>query len=367
MGNSFVVPSFSFSKYKKEELKKREPEKSFLRESFQVLEERRKSLEEAVFSIERRFGKGSVVHLSMSEDVALSTYSTGSLALDKATGIQGFPRGRMIEIFGAESSGKTTIALSAIAQAQKQGALCAYIDAEHALDVRYAKRLGVSVEDLLISQPDYGEQALDIVETLTRSGAVQVIVVDSVAALVPRSEVDGGMGDHHLGLHARLLSQACRKLSSVAKQTNTLLIFINQVRSKIGVIFGSPETTTGGIALKFFASMRLEVRKIGLVREEGKLLGTQVRVNVVKNKLAPPFQEAETEILFDRGFHRLGEIFDEAVRLSEISRFGSFFFFNHERLGRTRQESCSSLSKNAELQAMLVLALFSRSVTDGNI
>ena len=299
--------------------------------------ERDKALESALSQIERSYGKGSIMKLGENSVVEVEAISTGSLGLDIALGIGGLPRGRIIEIYGPESSGKTTLALHVTAEAQKSGGVCAFVDAEHALDPVYAKKLGVKVEDLLISQPDAGEQALEIADTLVRSGAVDVIVIDSVAALVPRAELEGEMGDHHVGLQARLMSQALRKLTSTIAKSNTTVIFINQIRMKIGVMFGSPETTTGGNALKFYSSVRLDIRRIGQIKEREEVIGNQTRVKVVKNKVAPPFKVVEFDIMYGQGISYNGELVDLGVKAEVIEKSGSWYSYKDERIGQGRE------------------------------
>ncbi len=308
-----------------------------------------KALESAIQQIERNFGKGSIMKLGDQSAVEkIPAISTGSLTLDIATGVGGFPRGRVIEIYGPESSGKTTLALSAIAQAQKAGGITAFIDAEHALDITYAGRLGVQIEDLLVSQPDTGEQALEVAESLVRSGAVDLVVVDSVAALVPRAEIEGDMGDSLPGLQARLMSQAMRKLTSAIAKSNTTIIFINQIRMKIGVMFGNPETTTGGNALKFYSSMRLDIRKIETLKESTEMVGGRVRVKVVKNKVAPPFRQAEFDIFFNQGISRVGEIVDLGVAHNIIDKAGAWYSYEGKRIGQGRENSKKFLLDNSE-------------------
>ena len=316
--------------------------------------ERHKALDAALGQIERAFGKGSIMRLGQREaaDVA-EVVPTGSLSLDIALGIGGLPRGRVVEIYGPESSGKTTLALHAIAEAQKKGGACAFIDAEHALDPTYAKKLGVNVDELLISQPDGGEQALEIVDTLVRSGAIDVLVVDSVAALVPRAELEGEMGDSHVGLHARLMSQALRKLTGSISRSGCLVIFINQIRLKIGVMFGSPETTTGGNALKFYASVRLDIRRIGAIKEREQVVGNQTRVKVVKNKMAAPFRVVEFDIMYGEGVSKTGELIDLGVKAGVVEKSGSWFSYDGQRIGQGRDNSRNFLKENPELAAKL--------------
>jgi len=308
-----------------------------------------KALEAAVSQIERAFGKGSVMRLGQREVVQAEVFSTGSINLDIALGIGGLPRGRVVEIYGPESSGKTTLALHAVAEAQKLGGTCAFIDAEHALDPIYAKKLGVDTENLLISQPDCGEQALEIADTLVRSGAVDVLVIDSVAALVPKAELEGEMGDHHVGLQARLMSQALRKLTGSVSKSNTTIIFINQIRIKIGVMFGSPETTTGGNALKFYSSIRLEIRRIGAIKDRDEVVGNQTRVKVVKNKLAPPFKMVEFDIMYGEGISKLGEILDLGVKEGIVEKSGSWFSYNSERIGQGRENAKTTFKENPDI------------------
>jgi len=318
------------------------------------VEERNKALELAVGQIEKAFGKGSVMRLGADAAAPdVPSISTGSLGLDVALGVGGFPRGRVIEIYGPESSGKTTLALQAIAEAQKQGGIAAFIDAEHALDVTYARKLGVKTADLLISQPDSGEQALEIAETLVRSGAIDILVVDSVAALVPRAEIEGEMGDSHMGLQARLMSQALRKLTGTISRSNTLVVFINQIRMKIGVMFGNPETTTGGNALKFYASVRCDIRRIASLKQGEQVVGSRTRVRVVKNKVAPPFREAEFDILYGTGINKEGELLDLGSELGVVEKSGSWFSFDGDRLGQGRDNACEFLRENPKIAATI--------------
>ncbi|HUN41768.1 MAG TPA: recombinase RecA [Acetobacteraceae bacterium] len=302
--------------------------------------EKNKALDAAVAQIERAFGKGSIMRMgARGTDEQIEVIPSGSLGLDLALGIGGLPRGRIVEIYGPESSGKTTLALHAIAEAQKRGGTCAFIDAEHALDPTYARKLGVDVDNLLISQPDAGEQALEICDTLVRSGAVDVVVVDSVAALVPRAELEGEMGDSHMGLHARLMSQALRKLTGTVSRSNTMLIFLNQIRMKIGVMFGNPETTTGGNALKFYASLRMEIRRIGQIKERDEVVGNQTRVKVVKNKLAPPFRQVEFDIMYGEGISKVGELIDLGVKAGVVEKSGAWFSYDSQRIGQGRENA----------------------------
>jgi len=318
------------------------------------VEERTKALELAVNQIEKQFGKGAVMRLGAEDGVQdIPSVSTGSLGLDVALGVGGFPCGRIVEIYGPESSGKTTLALQAIAEAQKKGGVAAFIDAEHALDVSYARKLGVKTSDLLISQPDSGEQALEIAETLVRSGAIDVLVIDSVAALVPRAEIEGEMGESHMGLQARLMSQALRKLTGTISRSNTLVIFINQIRMKIGVMFGNPETTTGGNALKFYASVRCDIRRIAAIKQGDQTVGSRTRVRVVKNKVAPPFREAEFDILYGAGINKAGEILDLGSELGVIEKSGSWYSYSGDRIGQGRDNACDFLRENPRIMAEL--------------
>jgi len=309
-----------------------------------------KALDLALSQIEKQFGKGSIMKLGEHAiEADLSVVSTGSLGLDLALGVGGLPRGRVVEIYGPESSGKTTLALECIAEAQKRGGVCAFIDAEHALDAAYARKLGVVVEDLLISQPDNGEQALEIVETLVQSGAIDVLVIDSVAALVPRAEIEGEMGEPQMGLQARLMSQALRKLTSIISRSRTIVIFINQIRMKIGVMFGNPETTTGGNALKFYSSIRIDIRRIGTIKTATEVIGSRTKVKVVKNKVAPPFREAEFDILYGSGISKEGELVDLAVEHAVIEKLGAWYSYNGERIGQGRENARDLLKANPTL------------------
>jgi recombination protein RecA len=317
-----------------------------------------KALEAALSQIERSFGKGSIMKLGANDSIVeIETVSTGSLGLDIALGIGGLPRGRIIEIYGPESSGKTTLALQTIAEAQKNGGICGFIDAEHALDPVYARKLGVDLHDLLISQPDTGEQALEIADTLVRSGALDVIVIDSVAALTPRAEIEGEMGDSLPGLQARLMSQALRKLTGSISRSNCMVVFINQIRMKIGVMFGSPETTTGGNALKFYASVRLDIRRIGAVKDRDEVVGNQTRVKVVKNKMAPPFKQVEFDIMYGEGVSKTGELVDLGVKAGIVEKSGSWFSYNSERLGQGRENAKQFLKDNPAIANEIELAL----------
>src|SRR5271168_3960891 len=312
--------------------------------------EKNKALDAALAQIERAFGKGSIMRMGQRPgDEQIPVISSGSLGLDLALGIGGLPKGRVIEIYGPESSGKTTLALHAIAEAQKRGGVCAFIDAEHALDPGYAKKLGVDIDNLLISQPDAGEQALEIADTLVRSGAIDVLVVDSVAALVPRAELEGEMGDSHVGLHARLMSQALRKLTGSVAKSNTMLIFLNQIRLKIGVMFGNPETTTGGNALKFYASIRMEIRRIGSIKDRENVTGNQTRVKVVKNKLAPPFREVEFDIMYGEGISKVGELIDLGVKANVVEKSGSWYSMDSQRIGQGRENAKQFLREHKDV------------------
>lgn len=314
---------------------------------------KQKALDAALAQIEKAFGKGSIMKLAGGEQVQMESISTGSLGLDVALGIGGLPRGRIIEIYGPESSGKTTMALHVMAEAQKMGGTCAIVDAEHALDPVYAKALGVDIDNLLISQPDAGEQALDIADTLVRSGAIDVLVVDSVAALVPKAELEGDMGDRHVGLQARLMSQALRKLTGSISRSKTIVIFINQIRMKIGVMFGSPETTTGGNALKFYASVRLDIRRIGSIKEKDEVVGNQTRVKIVKNKVAPPFRKVEFDIMYGKGISKTGELIDLGVAGNLVEKAGSWFSYDGQRIGQGRENAKKFLSDNPDIAKKL--------------
>jgi len=305
-----------------------------------------KALDAALGQIERQFGKGTVMRMGDTEHVAIPSISTGSLGLDIALGIGGLPRGRIVEIYGPESSGKTTLTLQVIAEAQKAGGTAAFIDAEHALDPLYAEKLGVQIDDLIVSQPDTGEQALEVTEMLVRSGAVDVLVVDSVAALTPKAEIEGEMGDSHVGLQARLLSQAMRKLTATIKQTNCMVIFINQIRMKIGVMFGSPETTTGGNALKFYSSVRLDIRRIGAVKDGDEVVGNETRVKVVKNKVSPPFKQAEFQIMYGKGIYRMSEVIDLGVKLNLVDKSGAWYAYKGDKIGQGKANSAKFLEEN---------------------
>ncbi|MCV0429053.1 MAG: recombinase RecA [Roseibium sp.] len=316
-----------------------------------------KALDAALSQIERAFGKGSIMKMGQGQVVEVQSISTGSLGLDIALGIGGLPKGRIVEIYGPESSGKTTLALHAVAEAQKTGGICAFIDAEHALDPIYARKLGVDIDNLLISQPDAGEQALEIADTLVRSGAIDVLVIDSVAALTPKAELEGEMGDSLPGMQARLMSQALRKLTASISKSNCMVIFINQIRMKIGVMFGSPETTTGGNALKFYASVRLDIRRIGAIKDKDEVVGNQTRVKVVKNKLAPPFRQVEFDIVYGEGVSKTGELIDLGVKGNIVEKSGAWFSYNSQRLGQGRENSKQFLKDNPEIAEEIELAI----------
>ena len=328
--------------------------------------DKEKAIAAAIAQIDKTYGKGSVMKLGQRQTVDIEAISTGSLGLDIALGIGGVPKGRIIEIFGPESSGKTTLTLHMIAEAQKNGGACAFVDAEHALDPVYAKRLGVNIDELLISQPDTGEQALEIADTLVRSSAVDLIIIDSVAALVPKAEIEGEMGDSHMGLQARLMSQALRKLTASISRTNTVIVFINQIRMKIGVMFGSPETTTGGNALKFYASVRLDIRRIGSIKDKEEVLGNQTRVKVVKNKVAPPFRIVDFDIMYNSGISKHGEIIDLAVKLGIMEKSGSWFSYNEERLGQGRENIKQLFRDKPELSNEIETKIRQKSVVNNN-
>jgi recombination protein RecA len=323
-----------------------------------------KALQAALTQIERQFGKGTVMRMGDKELVKIPSISTGSLGLDVALGIGGLPRGRIVEIYGPESSGKTTLTLQVIAEAQKAGGTCAFIDAEHALDPIYAEKLGVKVDDLIISQPDTGEQALEVSDMLVRSGAVDVLVIDSVAALTPKAEIEGDMGDHHVGLQARLMSQALRKITGNIKNANCLVIFINQIRMKIGVMFGSPETTTGGNALKFYASVRLDIRRIGAVKDGDEVTGSETRVKVVKNKVAPPFKQAEFQIMYGRGINRMGEVIDFGVKMEMIDKAGAWYSYKGEKIGQGKNNVAKFLIERPEVAAEIETAIRTQLLPD---
>lgn len=308
-----------------------------------------KALQAALGQIERQFGKGTVMRMGDKERVAIPAISTGSLGLDVALGIGGLPKGRIVEIYGPESSGKTTLTLQAIAECQKQGGTCAFVDAEHALDPIYAEKLGVNVDDLIVSQPDTGEQALEVADMLVRSGAIDLLVVDSVAALTPKAEIEGEMGDHHVGLQARLMSQALRKITGNIKNANCLAIFINQIRMKIGVMFGNPETTTGGNALKFYSSVRLDIRRTGAVKDGDEVIGNETRVKVVKNKVAPPFKQTEFQILYGQGINRLGEVIDFGVKLGFVEKSGAWYSYQGDKIGQGKNNVVKFLKENPDI------------------
>lgn len=324
-----------------------------------MTDDKRKALESTMKAVEKQFGKGALMLLNDEEASAknIATVPSGSISLDRALGIGGYPKGRIVEIYGPESSGKTTLTLHAIAQCQKQGGVAAFIDAEHALDIKYARSLGVNLDELLVSQPDTGEQALEIADALVRSNAVDLIVIDSVAALTPKAEIEGEMGDSHVGLQARLMSQALRKLTGALSRSNACLFFINQIRQKIGVMFGSPETTSGGNALKFYASMRLDIRRIGALKDGNDVVGNRTRVKVVKNKLAPPFQEAEFDIMYGRGISREGDLIDLGADLGVIDKSGAWYSYNGERLGQGRENAKQSLADNVTVADAIELQI----------
>lgn len=319
--------------------------------------DKRAALDMALKQIEKQFGKGSIMKLGESAAMSVETVSTGSIALDIALGVGGLPRGRIIEVYGPESSGKTTVALHTVAEVQKTGGQAAFIDAEHALDPAYAKQLGVNIDELLISQPDTGEQALEIAEALVRSGAVDVIVIDSVAALVPKNELEGDMGDSHVGLHARLMSQALRKLAGAISKSKTIAIFINQIREKVGVMFGNPETTTGGRALKFYATVRLEVRRAEAIKQGNEVVGSRTRIKVVKNKVAPPFRQAEVDVMFGEGISREGSLIDMASDIDVVQKSGAWYSFNEERLGQGRENAKQFLKDHADIASQIESAV----------
>jgi|TARA_B100000287_G_C20671648_1_gene793599 recombination protein RecA len=323
-----------------------------------------KSLESTISQIERNYGKGSVMRLGEREVIDIDTISSGSLSLDVALGIGGLPKGRIVEIYGPESSGKTTLALHVIAEAQKNKGTCAFIDAEHALDPVYAKKLGVNTDEMLISQPDNGEQALEIADTLVNSNAIDVLVIDSVAALVPRAEIEGDMGDSHMGLHARLMSQALRKLTGSIAKSQCLVVFINQIRQKIGVMFGNPETTTGGNALKFYASVRMDIRRIGAIKDRDEVVGNQTRVKIVKNKLAPPFKTIEFDIMYGEGISKTGEILDLAATRGLVEKSGAWYSYNGDRIGQGRENAKNYLRDNPEVAQKIEDQIRSDSIND---
>ena len=316
----------------------------------QELKEKNKSLEAAISQIDQNFGKGSVMRLGQQQALDVEAISTGSLSLDLALGIGGLPKGRIIEIYGPESSGKTTLALQVVAEAQKAGGICAFVDAEHAMDPVYAKKLGVKTEELLISQPDTGEQALEITDTLIKSGSISVLVVDSVAALTPKAELEGEMGDHHVGLQSRLMSQALRKITGSVSKSNTMVIFINQIRMKIGVMFGNPETTSGGNALKFYSSVRMDIRRIGAIKEKDQIIGNSTRVKVIKNKVAPPFKVVEFDLMYGKGISKLGELIDLGTKAGVVEKSGAWYAYKGEKIGQGRENAKVYLQKIQTLQ-----------------
>ena len=323
----------------------------------QESKEKNKSLEAAISQIDQNFGKGSVMRLGQQQALDIESISTGSLSLDLALGIGGLPKGRIIEVYGPESSGKTTLALQVVAEAQKAGGICAFVDAEHALDPVYAKKLGVNTEELLISQPDAGEQALEIADTLVKSGSISVIVIDSVAALTPRAEIEGEMGDHHVGLQSRLMSQALRKLTSSISNTNTMMIFINQIRMKIGVMFGSPETTSGGNALKFYSSVRMDIRRIGAIKDKDEIIGNSTRVKVVKNKVAPPFKVVEFDLMYGKGISKVGELVDLGAKAEIVEKSGAWYAYKGEKIGQGRENAKLYLEQNPNVAAEIEMAI----------
>ncbi|MCB1644682.1 MAG: recombinase RecA [Pseudomonadales bacterium] len=324
-----------------------------------------KALSAALSQIERQFGKGSLMRLGDTPREKIPAISTGSLGLDVALGIGGLPRGRIVEIYGPESSGKTTLTLQVIAEAQKSGGTCAFIDAEHALDPEYAQNLGVDIDNLLVSQPDTGEQALEICDMIVRSGAVDVVIVDSVAALTPKAEIEGEMGDHHVGLQARLMSQALRKMTGHIKHSNTLVVFINQIRMKIGVMFGSPETTTGGNALKFYSSVRLDIRRIGSIKDGDEIVGNDTRVKVIKNKVAPPFKQAEFQIMYGKGIYRLGEIIDLGVQIGVVDKAGAWYSYKGDRIGQGKKNASEYLAEHSHLAEEIEGLIRAKLLTNG--
>ena len=319
--------------------------------------EKNKALEAAISQITDNFGKGSVMKLGQKKAMDIESISTGSLSLDLALGIGGLPKGRIVEIYGPESSGKTTLALQVIAEAQKSGGICAFVDAEHALDPVYAKKLGVNTEELLISQPDAGEQALEIADTLVKSGSISVIVIDSVAALTPKAEIEGDMGDHHVGLQSRLMSQALRKLTSSISNTNTMMIFINQIRMKIGVMFGSPETTSGGNALKFYSSVRMDIRRIGAIKDKDAIIGNSTRVKVVKNKVSPPFKVVEFDLMYGKGISKVGELIDLGAKAEIVEKSGAWYAYKGEKIGQGRENAKIYLEQNPKVAAEIEMAI----------
>lgn len=332
------------------------------------ISEKLKVVKEAISTIEKQFGKGSIMRMGEREALEpAQVIPSGSIGVDLALGVGGFPRGRIVEIFGPESSGKTTLALHAIAEAQKTGGICAFIDAEHAFDVSYAKKLGVDLDQLLVSQPDSGEQALEICETLVRSGSIDILVLDSVAALVPRAEIEGEMGDAHMGLQARLMSQAMRKLTGVANKSRTTMLFINQLRQKLGVVFGNPEVTTGGNALKFYASVRVEVRRMSPIKDGDKVIGNRTRVKIVKNKLAPPFREVELDVLYGRGFWAAGDLVDQGIETGVLTRTGAWISHGDKQLGQGRERTANAVEADPKLAAVLRQLIIARAKEGGEV
>ena len=323
----------------------------------QELKEKNKSLEAAISQIDQNFGKGSVMRLGQQQALDIEAVSTGSLSLDLALGIGGLPKGRIIEVYGPESSGKTTLALQVVAEAQKAGGICAFVDAEHAMDPIYAKKLGVKTEELLISQPDTGEQALEITDTLIKSGSISVLVVDSVAALTPKAELEGEMGDHHVGLQSRLMSQALRKLTGSVSKSNTMVIFINQIRMKIGVMFGNPETTSGGNALKFYSSVRMDIRRIGAIKDKDQIIGNTTRVKVIKNKVAPPFKVVEFDLMYGKGISKVGELVDLGAKAGIVEKSGAWYAYNGEKIGQGRENAKIYLEENPKVAAEIEMAI----------
>ena len=323
----------------------------------QEAKEKNKSLEAAISQIDQNFGKGSVMRLGQQEALDIEAISTGSLSLDLALGIGGLPKGRIIEIYGPESSGKTTLALQVVAEAQKAGGICAFVDAEHAMDPAYAKKLGVKTDELLISQPDTGEQALEITDTLIKSGSVSVLVVDSVAALTPKAELEGEMGDHHVGLQSRLMSQALRKITGSVSKSNTMIIFINQIRMKIGVMFGNPETTSGGNALKFYSSVRMDIRRIGAIKEKDQIIGNSTRVKVIKNKVAPPFKVVEFDLMYGKGISKLGELIDLGAKAGVVEKSGAWYAYKGEKIGQGKENAKLYLEQNPKAAAEIEMAI----------
>ncbi len=338
-------------------MSKKEGNLKIVSEAHTDIKEKQKALEAAISQIDSNFGKGSVMKLGQRHVMDVESISTGSLSLDIALGIGGLPKSRIVEIYGPESSGKTTLALQVIAEAQKKGGVCAFVDAEHALDPSYAKKLGVDTQELLISQPDTGEQALEITDTLVRSGAISVLVVDSVAALTPRAELEGEMGDHHMGLQARLMSQALRKLTGSISKSNTMVIFINQIRMKIGVMFGSPETTAGGNALKFYSSVRLDIRRIGAIKDGEEIVGNQTRVKIVKNKVAPPFKVVEFDIMYGQGISKTGELIDLGAKADIVEKSGAWYAYKGEKIGQGKENAKEYLKNNPGISAEIEMAI----------